>query len=295
MEYKVLGILFDVTKKRYFFEVKNDDDYEKGVAVIVNTVRGQELGFVYSTPRMIEEEKLVLPLKEVERKATEEDLKVYAELRKKSEKAFVICKEKIVIHKLPMKLVEVEYTMDKSKLIFYFTAEGRVDFRQLVKDLAAVFRLRIELRQIGVRDEARILGKMGICGEKLCCRDFINKFDSVSIKMARDQGLVINPSKISGLCGRLLCCIKYEYSQYEETLKDYPAIGQHIDTPMGPGRVSNLSPLNGFLYVAVKDKGVNKFAIGDIVFDREKAHSMKQQQDGCRVDTEKDLKNLEEV
>lgn len=174
-----------------------------------------------------------------------------------------------------MKLVGTEYTFDKTKLIFYFTAEGRIDFRELVKDLANIFKLRIELRQIGVRDEARILGTIGICGKELCCRTFINKFDSVSIKMARDQGLVINPAKISGVCGRLLCCINYEYSQYEQVLRSYPAVNQQVKTIKGDGKVISISPLNGFLFVDVENIGIMKFEIDEVKFNKKEASKLK--------------------
>ena len=236
-EYNVLGVMFEITKKRYYFEVIDNTEYKKGDKVIVDTVRGKEVGVVYGEPRMLPEKELVLPLKPVIKKADEDEIKRYNELKEESAKANKLCKERIIHHKLPMKLVGTEYTFDRSKLIFYFTAEGRIDFRDLVKDLANIFKLRIELRQIGVRDEARILGTIGICGKELCCRTFINKFDSVSIKMARDQGLVINPAKISGVCGRLLCCINYEYAQYEEVLRHYPAVNQLVKTPKGEGKV----------------------------------------------------------
>ena len=180
-EYNVLGVMFEITKKRYYFEVIDNTEYKKGDKVIVDTVRGKEVGVVYGEPRMLPEKELVLPLKPVIKKADEDEIKRYNELKEESAKANKLCKERIIHHKLPMKLVGTEYTFDRSKLIFYFTAEGRIDFRDLVKDLANIFKLRIELRQIGVRDEARILGTIGICGKELCCRTFINKFDSVSI------------------------------------------------------------------------------------------------------------------
>lgn len=275
MEYKVVGVMFEITKKRYYFEAVNDEIYTKGEKVIVDTIRGQELGIVYAETMVLAEEVLVLPLKPVIRKATDEDKEKYNTLKKEAEEAFFICKKKIFAHNLPMKLVASEYTFDRTKLIFYFTAEGRIDFRDLVKDLAAIFKLRIELRQIGVRDESRILGCVGVCGKELCCRSFINKFDSVSIKMARDQGLVINPSKISGACGRLLCCIKYESHQYDEELTNYPAVGQNIETPAGRGRVINLNPLNGYMYVDVHEKGINRFKLEEIKFDKDEAEKMK--------------------
>ena len=224
---------------------------------------------------MLSEKELVLPLKPVIKKASKEEEERYLQLKEDSLEAKNICKERIAHHKLPMKLVETEYTFDKTKLIFYFTAEGRIDFRDLVKDLANIFRVRIELRQIGVRDEARILGTVGLCGKELCCRTFINKFDSVSIKMARDQGLVINPAKISGVCGRLLCCINYEYHQYEEALRNYPAVNQQVRTPKGDGKVISISPLNGYLFVDVENKGMLKFDVEEVRFNRKEANKLK--------------------
>ena len=267
--------MFEITKKRYYFEVIDNTEYKKGDKVIVDTVRGKEVGVVYGEPRMLPEKELVLPLKPVIKKADEDEIKRYNELKEESAKANKLCKERIIHHKLPMKLVGTEYTFDRSKLIFYFTAEGRIDFRDLVKDLANIFKLRIELRQIGVRDEARILGTIGICGKELCCRTFINKFDSVSIKMARDQGLVINPAKISGVCGRLLCCINYEYAQYEEVLRHYPAVNQLVKTPKGEGKVISISPLNGYLFVDVVTIGMMRFEIEEIKFNKKEANKLK--------------------
>lgn len=274
-EYNVLGVMFEITKKRYYFEVIDNTEYKKGDKVIVDTVRGKEVGVVYGELRMLPEKELVLPLKPVIKKADEDEIKRYNELKEESAKANKLCKERIIHHKLPMKLVGTEYTFDRSKLIFYFTAEGRIDFRDLVKDLANIFKLRIELRQIGVRDEARILGTIGICGKELCCRTFINKFDSVSIKMARDQGLVINPAKISGVCGRLLCCINYEYAQYEEVLRHYPAVNQLVKTPKGEGKVISISPLNGYLFVDVATIGMMRFEIEEIKFNKKEANKLK--------------------
>lgn len=288
-KYKVLGVMFEVTKKKYYFEVVDDIQYNKGDKVIVDTIRGKEIGVTVSEPAFISEKHLFLPLKPVVKKATEAEVAVYEKLREEAEKAKKICKEKVVEHKLPMKMVDVEYTFDKTKLIFYFTAEGRIDFRDLVKDLATIFRVRIELRQIGVRDEARIVGSIGICGKDLCCRTFINKFDSVSIKMARDQGLVINPAKISGVCGRLLCCLNYEYHQYEEALRDFPAVNQIVRTEFGTGKVLSISPLNGFLYVLTQEKGVLKFNRDEVSFDKKEAHKLK----NTSSEEERRLKALE--
>lgn len=288
--FTVLGVMFDITKKRYYFEVTDKNEtYKKGDRVIVDTIRGQEIGVVYNTPITLSEKYLVLPLKPVIKKASEEEVAKYELLRKEAEEAQKICREKVAKHNLHMKLVNTEYTFDKTKLIFYFTAEGRIDFRELVKDLANIFKLRIELRQIGVRDEARILGDIGVCGKELCCRTFINKFNSVSIKMARDQGLVINPSKISGVCGRLLCCINYEYAQYEEALKNFPAINQNVGTEKGEGKVVSISPLNGFLYVDVPQLGITKFDISEIKFNRKEAKKLKSE----TTEEEKAHKDLE--
>ncbi|MEG0068388.1 MAG: stage 0 sporulation family protein [Cetobacterium sp.] len=272
--YNILGVMFETTKKRYSFEIIDDTQYKKGDKVIVDTIRGKEIGVVYGGPMKLEERVLVLPLKPVIKKASEEEIKKYELLREEAKIAYRTCKERIQYHKLPMKLIETEYTFDKTKLIFYFTAEGRIDFRDLVKDLANIFKLRIELRQIGVRDEARILGNIGICGKELCCRTFINKFDSVSIKMARDQGLVINPTKISGVCGRLLCCINYEYKQYEEALRVYPAVNQIVKTQKGDGKVMSISPLNGFLYIDIESKGIMKVTIDEIKFNKKEAKKL---------------------
>lgn len=288
-KYTVLGVMFEVTKKRYYFEVVDGINYKKGDKVLVDTIRGKEIGVAYSEPMELEERLLVLPLKPVLKKAGPEEVTEYEKLKEESKKANKICKDKILEHKLPMKLVSVEYTFDKTKLIFYFTAEGRIDFRDLVKDLANIFKVRIELRQIGVRDEARILGSIGICGKELCCRTFINKFDSVSIKMARDQGLVINPTKISGVCGRLLCCLNYEYHQYEEALRNFPAVNQIVKTEFGEGKVLGISPLNGFLYVDTHGKGILKFNVKDVQFNKKEASKLK----SISSEDEKKLKSLE--
>ena len=273
--HKVLVVTFEITKKRYYFEVLGEEKYKKNDKVIVETIRGKEIGIASSNPIMMKEKDLVLPLKPVLKLASDKEVETYIEQKSEAEEAFKICKEKISKHQLEMKLITSEYTFDKSKLIFYFTANGRIDVRELVKDLAVLFKTRIELRQIGVRDEARILGNIGPCGKELCCKTFINKFDSVSVKMARDQGLVINPTKISGVCGRLLCCINYEYSQYEEALKDFPAVNQLVKTEIGEGKVVSISPLNNFLYVDVRDKGISRFDIKDIKFNRKEASILK--------------------
>jgi cell fate regulator YaaT (PSP1 superfamily) len=290
-QYKILGIMFEITRKRYYFEVVDDVDYIIGDRVIVDTARGKEIGLVYMAPKMMEEDSLVLPLKPVIRKATTEDNQQFEILKAEAEKANAIGKEKIKKHDLPMKLVATEFTFDKSKLIFYFTAEGRIDFRNLVKELATIFKLRIELRQIGVRDEARILGSLGICGKELCCRVYINKFDSVLIKMARDQGLVINPSKISGACGRLLCCIKYEYQQYADALLKCPSMGQTVRVENTKGRVVGINPLNEYLYVDVEGKGRMRLNLDEVSFDKKEAR--KQHKSKKKTPEEAAAKGLE--
>ncbi|NLL86237.1 MAG: stage 0 sporulation family protein [Syntrophomonadaceae bacterium] len=210
----VVGIRFKPAGKIYYFDSDNQD-YDIGSKAIVETVRGIECGTVAIGNREVPEEKLVLPLKKVIRKATPADLETYNNNKQKEKEAMEICRQKVLEHKLPMRLIDAEYTFDRGKVIFYFTAEGRVDFRELVKDLAGIFKTRIELRQIGVRDEAKMLGGIGSCGQELCCHCFLGEFEPVSIKMAKEQNLSLNPTKISGICGRLMCCLKYESELYE--------------------------------------------------------------------------------
>ena len=212
---KVVGVRFKEAGKIYYFS-PGELEINQGDAVIVETARGGEYGDVVIGQKEVEDNEIIQPLKEVMRKAEPEDKVIVAENRQKEKEAFEICLEKIDNHKLPMKLIDVEYTFDRKKVIFYYTAPGRVDFRELVKDLAAVFRTRIELRQIGVRDEAKMIGGLGPCGRGLCCATFLGDFAPVSIKMAKKQSLSLNPSKISGVCGRLMCCLRYEYDVYEE-------------------------------------------------------------------------------
>lgn len=212
----VVGIRFKKAGKIYYFDPENLD-LNVGSFAIVETSRGQEFGEVVVAPRQVPDEEVIQPLKKVIRAASEEDCQKILENRQKEEEAFEACLEKINEHGLDMKLVDVEYTFDRSKVIFYFTSDGRVDFRELVKDLAAVFRTRIELRQIGVRDEAKMIGGLGPCGRILCCHTFLGEFEPVSIRMAKDQNLSLNPTKISGVCGRLMCCLRYESDAYEIT------------------------------------------------------------------------------
>jgi len=238
----VVGVRFKKAGKVYYFDPGNLEIF-KTDKVILETARGVELGEVVVGPKEVSEQEVVAPLKEVIRKATEKDLEVYQENKEKEKDAFEICSKKIESHGLDMKLVDVEYTFDNNKIIFYFTAEGRVDFRELVKDLASVFRTRIELRQIGVRDEAKMIGGYGPCGISLCCSTWLGEFDPVSIKMAKDQGLSLNPSKISGVCGRLFCCLKYEHEVYKAVLKKMPQQGDRVKTQMGSGVITSTNPL----------------------------------------------------
>ena len=229
---KVVGVRFRNTGKIYYFDpVKYK--IESGDHVIVETARGVEMGVVVLGPRTVEDDTVVKPLKAVIRIATEADERIAERNREKEKEAFQICLDKIAKHKLEMKLVEAEYTFDNNKLLFYFTADGRIDFRDLVKDLAAVFRTRIELRQIGVRDETKILGGVGICGRGLCCHTYLTEFVPVSIKMAKEQNLSLNPAKISGVCGRLMCCLKNEQETYEYLNSRLPNVGDTVTTPEG--------------------------------------------------------------
>ncbi|MBQ4156810.1 MAG: stage 0 sporulation family protein [Clostridia bacterium] len=247
----VIGVRFKKAGKVYYFS-PGDVWPAPGEFVIVETTRGIELGEVVTGAREVADEKLVAPLKNVIRKATDEDLQVQATNEEREKEAFQICVQKIEQHKLEMKLVSVEYTFDDSKIIFYFTANGRVDFRDLVKDLAGIFHMRIELRQIGVRDEAKMLGGLGACGRQICRGAFLGDFQPVSIKMAKEQNLSLNPTKISGQCGRLMCCLKYEQDYYEETLKKLPRVGKDIMTPDGVGIVTEINVLRERVKVRVK-------------------------------------------
>lgn len=253
MKYDVVGVRFKKAGKIYYF-APDDLPIEKDNFVIVETIRGVEYGKVVTNMKQVDEEDVVLPLKKVLRLADESDRAIVEENRQAAEEAQEICMQKISEHKLEMKLVDVEYTFDRNKVIFYFTADGRVDFRELVKDLAAIFRTRIELRQIGVRDEAKMLGGIGPCGRMLCCSTFLGDFDPVSIKMAKDQNLSLNPTKISGLCGRLMCCLKYENDGYEVAKQALPDLGENIDTMLGAGKVVGLNILERLVQVELKDR-----------------------------------------
>lgn len=246
---RVVGVRFKKAGKIYYFD-PDGLDIKKGDNVIVETIRGIEFGNAVVGIREVPEEEIVAPLKKVLRIATPEDCLKYEENKAKEKEAYKICLEKIKNHGLEMKLIDVEYTFDNNKIIFYFTADGRVDFRELVKDLAAVFKTRIELRQIGVRDEAKMLSGLGPCGRPLCCATFLGEFEPVSIKMAKEQNLSLNPTKISGLCGRLMCCLKFEQETYEQVRKHLPKVGALVETAEGTGEVIESS----VLYEKVKVK-----------------------------------------
>lgn len=247
-KYTVVGIRFKVGGKIYYFDPKGFE-ITKGESVIVETSRGLELGVCELPCRTVTEREIVLPLRTVVRIATNDDIARHEANVKYEKEAFETCAQKIAEHKLGMKLIDVEYAFDGSKLLFYFTAEGRVDFRELVKDLASVFRTRIELRQIGIRDETKLLGGIGICGRPFCCKSFLSDFVQVSIKMAKEQNLSLNSAKISGACGRLMCCLRYEYDVYQEEIKRTPRVDQIVSTPDGDGTVIEVQPLAGLVRV----------------------------------------------
>lgn len=255
---RIIGVRFKRLGKIYFFDPKWLE-VKKGENVVVETAQGEEIAEVVIPNRMIEEEKLANPLKKVLRLASTRDLKHAEDCRKKEKEAFELCNKKIKEHKLEMTLTDVEYKFDNSKILFYFTADGRIDFRDLVKDLAAVYKTRIELRQIGVRDEVKRIGGNGVCGRELCCCSFLNDFETVSIKMAKEQNISLNPSKISGNCGRLMCCLKYEQEAYEEKLKKLPNIGAIVKTPEGQGEVDGVETLKEIVKVKIKDGEIYKF------------------------------------
>ncbi len=254
--FKVVGIRFKSVGKIYYFD-PDGIILKKGDSAIVETARGVEFGEVVLADKEVTEEEIVSPLKKVLRKATQDDFKVMKENKEKEKHAFEECVKKINEHKLEMKLVDVEYTFDHNKILFYFTADGRIDFRELVRDLASIFKTRIELRQIGVRDEAKMLGGIGVCGRPLCCNVFLGEFEPVSIKMAKEQSLSLNPTKISGTCGRLMCCLKNEQEVYEDLLKRTPAVGSVVSTPEGKGNVTSTNLLKSLITVSI-DKGDEK-------------------------------------
>ncbi len=267
---KVIGVRFRKAGKVYYFDPL-EFDIKQGSNVIVETARGVEFGYVVMGVKDLPEEKITQPLKPVLRQATEEDVKAQEANAAKEKEAFKICLEKIRKHNLEMKLIDSEYTFDNNKLLFYFTADGRVDFRELVKDLAAVFKTRIELRQIGVRDETKILGGVGVCGRALCCHTYLSEFIPVSIKMAKEQNLSLNPTKISGVCGRLMCCLKNEEEAYEELNSHLPSVGEYVTTADGlKGEVQSTSVLKQLVKVIVTmdndEKEIREYKVSDLKF-----------------------------
>lgn len=288
---KIIGVRFRNVGKIYYFNPK-DLDIKTGMNVIVETARGVEYGQVVLGPKDVGEEQVVQPLKDVIRIATEKDQDKEANNRKKEKEAYEICLQKIRNHGLEMKLINAEYTFDNNKVLFYFTADGRIDFRELVKDLAAVFKTRIELRQIGVRDETKILGGIGICGRALCCHTYLSEFAPVSIKMAKEQNLSLNPTKISGVCGRLMCCLKNEQETYEYLNKKLPGSGDTVTTPEGlKGEVQSLSVLRQLVKVIVEvndEKEIREYPVADLTF---KPRSKKEK---IRL-TKEEIKALEEL
>lgn len=249
---KIVGVRFKNAGKIYYFDPV-ELEVEKSIDVVVETARGLEYGTVVVGPKEIDESELVSPLKPIIRIATDEDRQVYLENKEKAKETFELCQQKIKEHDLNMFLIDCEYTFDRNKLIFYFTAEGRIDFRELVKDLASIFKTRIELRQIGVRDEVKRIGGNGVCGRELCCCSFLGNFETVSIKMAKEQNISLNPSKISGNCGRLMCCLKYEQDVYEDKLSRIPKVGSIVKTEDGEGIVESIETLKEIIRVKLKD------------------------------------------
>ena len=289
---EIIGVRFKEVGKVYYFDPL-DNKLNTGDRVIVETARGLECGEVATPNKTVDDAEISHPLKPLIRIATEKDLNHLAENKLKEKEAYRICEQKIANHKLEMKLVNVEYTFDNSKILFYFTADGRVDFRALVKDLASVFRTRIELRQIGVRDEAKMLGGLGICGKPFCCASFMGEFQPVSIKMAKEQGLSLSPVKISGTCGRLMCCLKYEQNAYEDLIRITPRVGAYVSTREGKGTVTEISLLTGLVKVRL-DKASDG---APMVFEREAVRVLKdarpQKEDYADAKQEKELKKLE--
>ncbi len=291
---KVIGTRFRAAGKVYYF-APGDLDIKPRDQVIVETARGVEIGTVVFGPREVEDDEITQPLKPVIRVATEEDREKEQKNREKEKEAFDICKEKIQKHGLDMKLIAAEYTFDNNKLLFYFTADGRIDFRELVKDLASVFHTRIELRQIGVRDETKICGGIGICGRELCCCSYMSEFCPVSIKMAKEQNLSLNPSKISGVCGRLMCCLNYEEKTYEDLNRHLPVSGDHVTTPDGlKGDVQSVDVLRQQVRVIVEldddEKDVREYPAAELKF---KPRKKKKNEKASKE--EEELKTLEET
>lgn len=285
---EVIGVRFKEVGKVYYFDPQNEK-YKDGTRVIVETARGIECGEVAMENKEIPDDEIISPLKPVIRIANENDLKTLEENRSKEKAAYDICLKKIESHGLKMKLVDVEYTFDRSKILFYFTADGRVDFRELVKDLASVFKTRIELRQIGVRDESKVLGGLGVCGRPFCCSSFLGAFQPVTIKMAKEQGLSLSPVKISGTCGRLMCCLKYEQASYEHLLRVTPKVGAIVDTKEGKGTVIENNLLTGTLKIRLDKRPES----APLVVDRHKVKLIKDAQIRVAKEELEALKGIE--
>jgi cell fate regulator YaaT (PSP1 superfamily) len=292
---KVIGVRFRTAGKIYFFDPLNFD-VKRDDHVIVETARGIEFGTVVGGVREIEDDKVVQPLKPVIRVANQRDYEQEAANKEKEKEAFKICLEKIKKHELDMKLIDAEYTFDNNKVLFYFTADGRIDFRELVKDLAAVFKTRIELRQIGVRDETKIMGGIGICGRPLCCHTYLSEFVPVSIKMAKEQNLSLNPTKISGVCGRLMCCLKNEEDTYEYLNKKLPNVGDFVTADDGlKGEVQSVNVLRQLVKVLVEvddEKEIHEYKVEQLKFKR---HHKKDKNDDMTDEELKELKELEKL
>lgn len=290
---KVIGVRFRAAGKIYFFD-PDKLRIQKGDNVIVETARGVEFGTVVGEPKEVEDDKVIQPLKPVLRVATERDKKQEEENKIKEKKAFEICLEKIQKHELEMKLIDAEYTFDNNKVLFYFTADGRIDFRELVKDLASVFKTRIELRQIGVRDETKIRGGIGVCGRPLCCHTHLPEFIPVSIKMAKEQNLSLNPTKISGVCGRLMCCLKHEEETYEELNKKLPNVGDFVNTNDGKrGEVQSVNVLRQLVKILVEvddEKELLEYHVDNLRFKKKFNRNQKIELDDAEL---KELEKLE--
>ena len=294
---KIVGVRFKRLGKIYFFDPKWLE-VKKGEYIVVETSQGEEIAEVVVPNRMIEEEKIVAPLKKVLRLASPRDLKHAEECRKKEKEAFELCEQKIKEHNLEMTLTDVEYKFDNSKILFYFTADGRIDFRELVKDLASIYKTRIELRQIGVRDEVKRIGGNGVCGRELCCCTFLSDFETVSIKMAKEQNISLNPSKISGNCGRLMCCLKYEQEVYEEKLAKLPNIGAIVKTPDGNGEVDNIEILKEIVRVKFKNGDIfnyKKYNVNDIKVIKDVVKEQANSEEKEYQDELNELEKLEEI
>lgn len=284
---EIVGIRFKKNGKVYYFSPEGVN-FDIGQFAVVDTARGMECGEVVIANRKIDDSELNSPLKPIIRKADSKDIQTVIQNRKKEKDAFKICEEKIKFRKLKMNLIDVECTFDNNKMLFYFTAENRVDFRELVKDLAAIFRTRIELRQIGVRDEAKVLGGLGICGREFCCKAHMSEFETVSIKMAKEQGLSLNPTKISGTCGRLMCCLKNEQPAYEELLKITPKVGAVVMTPdKQKGKVTDINLITGKIKVKTDSSEV------PVTLDRSEVKLVKDAEIKVNKDEARALKNLE--